>query len=86
MEAIYMEIIENLKKELIEMNAGVCHVTMENIGKKEGFSAVISVYDNQKPAHMVLSELYAWAEQNNQEVKELIEKIEQDMSWNSRVR
>ena len=33
-------------------------------------------------AHMVLEELYDWAEQNNQEVKELIEKIETDMAWN----
>lgn len=30
-----MGIIENLKKALIETDAGVCHVTMENIKKKK---------------------------------------------------
>ncbi|MGC6589081.1 hypothetical protein ACPV3A_29570 [Paenibacillus sp. Dod16] len=68
------------------MNAGVGHVTMENIENKEGLTAVISVYDNQKPAHLVLEELYQWAEKNNEEVKHLIEKMEQDMSWNSKIR
>jgi len=47
----------------------------------------ISLYSpNQKPAHLVLEELYERAEQNNEEVKQLIKKLEQDMSWNSKTR
>lgn len=48
----------------------------------KGLTAVISVYDQQKPAHMVLEELYEWAEINNGKVEELIEKMSNDMDWN----
>lgn len=77
-----MQIISAMSNEMLEMNATEAHVQLENVEKKEGLTAVISVYDNQKPANMVLSELYAWAEKNNEEVKDLIEKLEQDMTWN----
>lgn len=80
-----MEMLKKLAKEVTELNAGVGHLKLENIDKTQGLIAVISVYDNQKPAHMVLQELYKWAENNNEEVKILIEKLEQDMSWNSRI-
>lgn len=80
-----MEIIKKLAAQVQEINAGVGHMKLENIEKTQGLTAVISVYDNQKPAHMVLDELYEWAEENNAEVKALIEKLEQDMSWNSKM-
>lgn len=65
-----------------ELGAKNAHVTINNIKHTKGFTAVISVYENVKPAHMILDELYEWAEENNEEVKLLIEKLEQDMSWN----
>lgn len=80
-----MELLKSLAKQVTKMNAGVGHVKLENIEKKQGLTAVVSVYDNQKPAHMVLDELYEWAENNNEEVKLLIEKLEQDMTWNSNI-
>lgn len=80
-----MEMLKNLAKQVTDMNAGVGHVKLQNIEKTQGLTAVVSVYDNQKPAHMVLDELYQWAEENNEEVKVLIEKLEQDMSWNNSI-
>lgn len=80
-----MKLLKTLLKQVTDMDAAVGHVKLENIEKKEGLTAVISVYDNHKPAHMVLEELYEWAEQNNEEVKQLIEKLEQDMNWNSKI-
>ena len=58
------------------------HFTMNNIQHTKGLIAVVSVYDGIKPAQMVLKELYEWAENNNEEVKNLIEKLKQDMTWN----
>jgi len=78
-----MEIIKNLTKQVKELNAGVGHVQLGNIENTKGLTAVISVYDNQKPAHMVLDELYTWAENNDEQLKLKIESLEQDMTWNS---
>lgn len=78
-----MEIIKSLTKQVKDMGAKEGHIKIENIEKTQGLTAVISVYQDQKPAHMVLEELYEWAEENSEEVKLLIEKLDQDMSWNN---
>ncbi|KQY91039.1 hypothetical protein ASD24_24905 [Paenibacillus sp. Root52] len=40
-----MQIISAMSKEMLEMNATEAHVQLENVEKKEGLTAVISVYD-----------------------------------------
>lgn len=77
-----MHHIKELAKQVTELRAGYGHMQLDNFEGNQGLTAVLSVYDNQKPAHVVLDELYEWAEQNNEEVKLLIEKLEVDMSWN----
>jgi hypothetical protein len=76
------ETIFDLADQVKQLGAGDGHITANNIRHTKGLTSVVSVYDNIKPAHMVLDELYEWAENNNEEVKLLIEKIENDMSWN----
>ena len=59
------------------------HMTLQDMKGKKGLIGVISVYVNQKPAQMVLEELFEWAEEtgNVQLVDKIIE-LEEDMSWN----
>lgn len=76
------KMVNGLVEQMQKLNAAESHVMLNNIHKTDGLTAVISVYDKQKPSHMVLDELYEWAEENNEEVKELIEKLCNDMSWN----
>lgn len=76
------KVILSLAEQVQKLGAGEGHVTFNNIKETEGLTAVISVYDNQKPAHLIVEELYEWAEENNPEVKEMIEKLDADMSWN----
>ncbi len=65
-----------------KLGAEDVHFTANNIQHTKDLTSVVSVYNGIKPAHMVLSELYEWAEENNEELRSLIEKIESDMSWN----
>jgi hypothetical protein len=76
------KVIFSLVDQMNQLNAPEAHFTANNIKHTKGLTSVISVYNQQKPAHMVLEELYEWAENNNEEVKELIEKLSNDMSWN----
>lgn len=76
--------ILNFASQVQELKAGSGHISMNNIKHTKGLTAVISVYDGIKPANMILDELYEWAEENNEEVRSLIEKLEQDMSWNEK--
>lgn len=78
MKEVIFPIVEGLKKR--EATDG--HFNMNNIQHTKGLTAVVSVYENIKPAHMVLKELYSWAEANNEEVKELIDTLKKDMTWN----
>lgn len=76
-------IIKNLVKQVQELNAGVAHLQLSNIEGIQGMTAIISVYDGQKPAHMVLDELVQWAEGRGMHMLiEKIEQLEQDMEWN----
>jgi len=76
------KVILSLAKQVQELKAGSGHFTINDIKHTKGLTAVISVYDGVKPANMIIDELYEWAEENNEEVKLLIEKLENDMSWN----
>lgn len=76
------KVIFALADKIKQAGATDGYFIMHNIRHTKGITAVISVYANIKPAHEVLEELYKWAEINNSEVKELIEKIGKDMSWN----
>lgn len=78
MKKIVFGLVDQVKK----LGAADGHFTANNIQHTKGLTSVVSVYDGIKPAHMVLLELYEWAEGNNEEVKNLIEKIESDMTWN----
>jgi hypothetical protein len=78
MEKVIFSLVDQMK----QLGAPEAHLTANNIKYTKGLTAVISIYDQQKPAHMVLEELYEWAENNNKEVKELIEKLSDDMDWN----
>ena len=76
------KVIFNLVDQMKQLEAPEGHFVANNIKHTKGLTAVISVYNQQKPAHMVLDELYEWSENNNEEVKSLIEKLCDDMSWN----
>ncbi|MCD7911076.1 hypothetical protein KC480_05990 [Bacillus velezensis] len=80
MEKLIFKLVDQMKK----LGAPQAHFTANNIKHTKGLTSVIAVYDQQKPAHMVLQELYEWAEENNMEVKELIEKLSNDMDWNEK--
>lgn len=71
-------------KSVQDMKAKNGHFTMNNIKHTKDLTAVLSVYDGVKPAHMILEELYDWAEENSPEVKELILTLEKDMNWNEK--
>lgn len=78
MKNIIFGLVDQVKK----LGAVDGHFTANNIQHTKGLTSVVSVYDGIKPAHMVLSELYEWAEENSKEVKDLIKRIESDMAWN----
>lgn len=78
MKKIVFGLVDQVKK----IGATDGHFTANNIQHTKGLTSVVSVYDGVKPAHMVLSELKEWAEESNEDVKCLIEKIENDMTWN----
>lgn len=77
-----VRIILKLVEKMKNLEASDGHFTMANVTHTKGITAVLSVYDNIKPAQMILEELYEWAEHNNKEVKELIDKLKEDMTWN----
>lgn len=68
-----------------KMGATDAHFTAENVLHTQNLTSVVSVYDNIKPAHMVLAELTEWAENNNKEVFEKIKSLQKDMSWNPKI-
>ncbi|MCY8466427.1 hypothetical protein [Bacillus atrophaeus] len=80
MEKLIFKFVDQMKK----LETPQVHFTANNIKNTKGLTSVISVYDQQKPAHMVLEELYEWADNNNKEVKELIDKLRSDMGWNEK--
>lgn len=77
------ETIHALSKQLDAFGAAESHITYQNIEKKKGRTAVVGVYENIKPPHMVLEELYEWAEEHDDQLRQRIEQLETDMSWAS---
>lgn len=77
--------IEVLTKSMKKLKATDVHFTGENVLKTQNLTSVVSVYDNIKPAHMVLKELKEWAENNHGEMFEKIHSLEKDMSWNPKI-
>lgn len=67
------ELIKNLYDQVVGMNAGEGHVTIEEVHHDPKATAVISVYHNQRPANLVLDELYQWAEENG--LSAVVERI-----------
>lgn len=63
------KLIFGLVDQLKKLDATDGHYTIHNIEHTKGLTSVVSVYDGIKPAHMVLSELYEWAEENNEELR-----------------
>lgn len=75
--------IFKLADQVNKLNAGAGHMQLNNINHTKGVTAVISVYNNQKPYNVAMDELYEWAEENA--YHELINKLNSlinDMSWN----
>jgi hypothetical protein len=68
-------IIESLAKQVQEINAGEAHMEFGGVLGNPNLTAVISVYDRQNPSNKVLDRVYEWAEDNNQQVVELIEAL-----------
>lgn len=66
------EQIQALKKQVQALNAGEGHMA---IGFTDGTKAVLSFYDGQQPAHVILDALEVWAEENNNQ--QLLDKIEE---------
>lgn len=76
------KIIRNLIDSTLKLNAGDAHIAMHNVNRTKDLTAVVSVYDGVKPAHIVLEELLKWADRNDSDLFERIERMQQDMSWN----
>lgn len=68
-------IVENLAKQTKKFNAGEAHVELGGILNNPDLTAVISVYNGQNPAHKVLERIFDWAEENNEEIAEMIRKL-----------
>lgn len=68
-------LISNMKKQSKLLGAAEVHVVSGQLDGEEHSTAVISVYDGVKPSHIILDELYEWAEENNKEVAEKIEQL-----------
>lgn len=76
------KMLENLYKQTKDMNAGCSHFAIEGVFGDKTATAVLSVYDGQKPAHQVLDELYNWAEETgNREVMNKIETLESELTY-----
>ena len=76
------KLIQSLANDLQKLNASEGHAMMHNINRTQGLTAVVSVYDQVKPSHMVLDELYEWAETHSPELMKKIGEIALDMNWN----
>ncbi|APZ82641.1 hypothetical protein HWB07_gp129 [Bacillus phage vB_BsuM-Goe3] len=79
MEKLVFKMVDDMQ----EVGASEGHACFNNILRTKGITAVLGVYNQQKPAHMVIEELLDWAVKNDKpEIVDLIEELQQDMSWN----
>lgn len=77
--------IKRLAEQLTKNKGTDIHFRAENIFETQNLTAVISVYDNIKPADKVLAELIAWSEEHQPETAMKIKELKKDMSWNPRI-
>lgn len=82
MEQTFSETVNNLKKQVDFLGGAEAHFAANDIQNEKGTTAVLSVYKGVKPSHMILDELYVWAEKSAPEVAKKIEELSNDMSWN----
>lgn len=75
-------IIDGMVEEMRRVEGNSMEFTMNNMQRTKGLTGVVAVYEGTKPAHLVVEELYAWAKENDEDLRKRIEAIEQDMSWN----
>lgn len=76
MSVSYGEMATTLIKIANETNAAEVHISTEKIEAEDGIAIVMSAYKGVKPAHIVLNEVYEWAEQNNVEVAQMIRDMQ----------
>jgi hypothetical protein len=69
----FKEIADFLVSELKEYNANSAHVRFQDSKIGNGVHIVVSAYDGEQPAHMVLEELIEWAEREGK--TEILDKI-----------
>lgn len=67
------KLIDNLYEQVKNSNAGEGHVKFEGFKNDPYAALVISMYNDQRPANVVLDELYNWAEENG--LTMVLEKI-----------
>lgn len=74
--------IEHLVEALKVTNATSGHATFDPVFGEDSMTAVISVYNESQPSHMILDKLVDWLEETNQtEVLDKIQALEEDNSW-----
>lgn len=78
-----LNLIDSLSQMSEKLGSSENHILSKDINGKKDTFGVISYYSGVKPSHLVLEELYEWAEENNKEVKELIEKLSEDLSFSN---
>lgn len=70
-------VLKSLYDQAQEADADYAHMSIPNAFHQEGVTAVMSIYRGAVPSHMVLDQLYAWAEENDkQDVVEMINALE----------
>ncbi|AYJ76377.1 hypothetical protein BSP12_191 [Bacillus phage BSP12] len=79
MEKLVFKLVDDMQ----EVGASQGHACFNNTRHTKGLTAVLGVYNQEKPAHMVVEELLEWAVKNDKpEIVDLIKELQQDMSWN----
>lgn len=74
--------IKSLYDESKALGAEQAHLLIKPIFHDETAVGVVSVYIGAKPDHMILAELFEWAETNgNGELIDKIQDIAEDMSF-----
>jgi len=73
--------LHGLIETALAVNAETAHIVREQHEEHPSVTTVVSVYNGVKPSHVVLDELYKWAEEFNPIV---VRKIDELMAATSR--
>lgn len=77
-----LKTIRTLYDQTKELHAGSAHFAIHRPFKDQTATAVISIYDGEKPDHIILAELIDWAEKNNKDdVLDFIHKSAVDLTF-----